>query len=117
MSEGIPKVRFWQSRSKTLKLAESGFDTLRFLASARDPMTVSDLMKRMGHSRNSVTSAYVSNALVALYKVGAIQGDGKVSRLRISSDLTKVSITPAGRQLLKESRSRLEFGRRLLERS
>lgn len=117
VSQNAPKLRFWQSSKKTLKAAESGFDALKVLAKAKEPLTVSDLMRVMGHSRNSVTSAYVSNALLALHKVGAIQGDGKVSRLRVTGDLTKVSITPAGRQLLQESRSRLEFGKRLLERS
>lgn len=117
MSEGIPKIRFWQSRGKTLKAAESGFDALKVLAKAKELLTVSDLMKVMGHSRNSVTSAYVSNALLALHKVGAIQGDGKVSRLRVAGDLTKVSITPYGRQLANESKTRTQFAKRLLERS
>jgi len=113
----MPKIRFWQSRGKTLKAAESGFDALKVLAKAKEPMTVSDMMKVMGRGRNSVTSGYVVNALIALHKVGAVEGDGKVSKLRVAGDLTKISITRYGHQLANQSRSRTEFAKRLLEKS
>lgn len=110
-----PKLRFWQSRGKTLKVAEMAFDLLRTLAHAKQPRSVSGLLNARGLGQ--FQSGYVINALLVLAKGGHIQGDGKISRIRLSSDRTKVSITPAGLQLLKESHSRLEFAKRLLERS
>ncbi|MDO8591513.1 MAG: hypothetical protein Q7R60_01130 [bacterium] len=107
-----PKLRFWQSRGKTLRVVELSFDLLRTLAHAKQPRSVSDLMNARGLGQ--LQSGYMITALLVLAKSGHIQGDGKISRIRLSGDTTKVSITPAGLQLLKESRTRLEFAERLL---
>lgn len=113
MTNAVPKIRFWQSRTKTLKVAEMGFDILKVL-SHKVPQSVSDLLKSMNLSQ--LQSGYIINALRVLHKGGYIEGDGNISRINLAGDMTKVSITPAGRQLLKESRSRLEFAKRILER-
>ena len=113
--EGMPKLRFWQSRKKTLQGAELGFDVLRMLAHAKEPRSLVDLQKALNLSE--IQRALVTNVVLVLHKGGYIEGDGKVSRMRLTAELTRISITPAGYELLKESRSRLEFAKHLLARS
>lgn len=110
--KGIPKVRKWQSRGRTMEVAEMGLTILDILSRRDQPQAVSYLMEAMCLGVGK--SGHVVQALLLLHETGNIQGDGKVSRFRLSADTTKVSITPAGRELLAASKSRLELGRQLL---
>jgi len=65
VSDGMPKHRFWQSRKKTLKVAETGFDILEALSRTNRPQSVGDLLKAMG--RSELQSGYVINALLVLH--------------------------------------------------
>lgn len=114
-NESAPKIRFWQSRKRTMQGVELGFDILRILAHAKEPRSLGDLQKALKLSE--IQRGLATNVILVLHKGGFIEGDRKVSRVRLAGDLTRLSITPSGYQLLKESRSRLDFGRRLLERS
>ena len=118
MADRQPRLRFWHSRKKVLKGAELGFDALAALArTAPEPQSVSQIASALGLRKNSVDSAILSNVLVALYKVDAVEADGKVSVIRIAGDLTKVTITDYGRELMRQSRDRMDFAQKLLERS
>jgi hypothetical protein len=115
MPNEIPKRRFWQSRKMTLQSAELGVDVLKMLAHAKQPRSLGELQKALNLSE--VQRAIATNAVIALHRMGCIEGDRKVSRMRLVAETTRISITPAGYQLLKESRTRLEFARHLIENS
>jgi len=111
----MPTLRRWQSSKLTQQAFEMGFDILNALARAKEPQSLGDLHRRFRW--NEVQRGVATNVLLALHKTGNIEGDKKVSRIRLIAETTKISITPSGRQILKESRSRIEFGRRMLENS
>jgi hypothetical protein len=110
----MPKARFWHSQSMTQKIANSGFDIIQVLADAKRPRSVTDLLSELRWSR--LSSGRVIDALLLLHKTSNIEGfrNDKVSRARLSGDRTRVSLTSAGRQLLKQSQSRQEFTQRIL---
>lgn len=110
MADEVPKIRPWQSAGVTHEAAKIGFDILRTLAHAKEPLTPTQIREsvRPGTSIIGKADALVQNMLRIQHKLGNIQSTGRVNRLTLALDRPRFSITEAGLDVLGERRQRNE---------
>lgn len=118
MSGKEPKIQPWQSTKTTREAAEIGFDILRTLAHAKEPLTPTEIRQsvRPGSSMIGRTDGLVQNVLRIQHKAGVIQSTSRVNRLTLVLDRPRFTITEAGLDVLSERRSRSAAVRRATSR-
>lgn len=110
MSEEVPKIRPWESAEVTQEAVEIGFDILRTLAFAKEPLTPAQIREsvRPGTGMISRADGLVQNVLRIQHKMGSIQSTSRVNRLTLALDRPRFSITETGLEVLGERRKRSE---------
>jgi hypothetical protein len=111
MTDEMPKIRAWQSAGVTHEAAQIGFDILRTLAHAKEPLTPTQIREsvRPGTGMIGTADALVQNMLRIQHKLGNIQSTSRVNRLTLALDRPRFSITEPGLDILGERRQRSEI--------
>lgn len=116
MSRKELKIQPWQSTKTTREAAEIGFDVLRTLAHAKEPLTPTEIRQsvRPGSSMISRADGLVQNMLRLHHKLGNIESTSRVNRLTLVLDKPRFTITEVGLDVLDERRSRSAAVRRAI---
>lgn len=104
MSNEVPGIRPWQSAKVTHEASQIGFEILRTLAFAKEPLTPTQIREsvRPGSSMISQADGLVQNLLRIQHKLGNIQSTSRVNRLTLALDKPSFSITETGLEVLGE---------------